>query len=143
MTVELPGAVPPSARITSTPGGKGMTTRYLVDPELLPALEAMPSRAITAENLSQLRAMRDQVLAAMPPPTILDVDVSEHTIPGPAGAPDVRVLVYVPQQRTGALAGFLHIHGGGYIGGTPEMTDPRNRRLARDIGCVAVSGARR
>jgi acetyl esterase/lipase len=116
-----------------------MTTRHLVDPELLAALEAMPSRAITADNLAEVRAMRAELLAAMPPPTVTDVDVSERRIPGPPGAPDVRVLVYTPHHAPGALAGFLHIHGGGYIMGQPEMTDARNRLLAREIGCVVVS----
>ena len=45
-----------------------MTTRHLVDPELLPALEAMPSRAITAENLAEVRAMRVAMLVAAPQP---------------------------------------------------------------------------
>lgn len=116
-----------------------MTTRHLVDPELLPALEAMPSRPITADNLAQVRAMRAEMLAALPRSTVTDVDVSERVIPGPPGAPDVRALVYVPQNTSGSLAGFLHIHGGGYILGQPEMTDGRNRLLARELGCVVVS----
>jgi acetyl esterase/lipase len=116
-----------------------MTTRHLVDPELVAALEAMPSRAIIAGNLGEVRAMRAEMLAAAPPPTVTDVAVSEHRIPGLSGAPDVRVLVYAPQSATGSLTGFLHIHGGGYIMGQPEMTDARNRLLARELGCVVVS----
>ncbi|MGD9890736.1 MAG: alpha/beta hydrolase [Dehalococcoidia bacterium] len=116
-----------------------MTTRHLVDPELLAAIEAMPSRDITAENLDQVRALRAEMLAALPPPTVTDIEVNERAIPGPAGAPDVRVLVYQPQNAAGGLAGFLHIHGGGYIIGSPEMTDARNRLIARDLGCVVVS----
>src|SRR5688500_11610967 len=46
------------ARMTPTTGGNGMTTRHLVDPELLAALEVMPSRPITAENLAEVRAQR-------------------------------------------------------------------------------------
>lgn len=116
-----------------------MSTRHLVDPELLTALEMMPSRAITAENLHEVRAMRAAMLAAMPRSTVTDVKVSERRIPGPPGAPDVRVLVYAPRHALGPLAGFLHVHGGGYIMGQPEMTDARNRLLARDAGCVVVS----
>lgn len=116
-----------------------MTTRHLVDPELVAALEAMPSRAITAENLGLVRAQRAEMLAAMPPPTVTDVNVSERFIAGPAGAPDVRVLVYEPQTARSGRSGFLHIHGGGYIIGQPEMTDARNRLLARDLNCVVVS----
>ena len=116
-----------------------MTTRHLVDPELLAALEVMPSRAITADNLAAVRAMRAEMLAAMPPSTVTDVEVREHSIPGPPDVPGVRVLVYIPQSATGSLTGFLHIHGGGYIMGQPEMSDARNRLLAREIGCVVVS----
>lgn len=116
-----------------------MSTRHLVDPELLDALEAMPSRVIAADNLGQVRAMRAEMLAATPPSTVTDVDVREQIIPGPPGAPDVRALVYRPQNVAGGMAGFLHVHGGGYIIGQPEMTDDRNRKLARDIGCVVVS----
>ena len=116
-----------------------MTTRHLVDPELLAALEVMPSRPITAENLAEVRAQRAAMIAAQPPPTVTAVDVSERFIPGPPGAPDVRALVYTPQHATGSLAGFLHIHGGGYVIGQPEMSDARNRLLAREAGCVIVS----
>lgn len=116
-----------------------MTTRHLVDPELLAALDAMPSRAISAENLGQVRAERAAMLAAAPPSPITDVDVREQLIPGPAGAPDVRALVYIPPAPSEDRAGFLHIHGGGYILGSPEMSDARNRQLARDLGCVVVS----
>ena len=120
-----------------------MSTRHLVDPELLPALETVPSRPITSTNLSQVRALRAQVLAAMPPPTITDVEVRELHIPGPPDAPDVRLLVYLPQNTGGGRAGFLHIHGGGYLLGQPEMSDARNRLLARELGCVVVSVAYR
>src|SRR3712207_2037358 len=96
-TVQLPNTMTAGlVRITLTIGGNGMTTRHLVVPELLAALELMPSRPTTAENLAEVRAQRAAMIAAQPPPTVTDVDVSERFIPGPPGAPDVRALVYTP-----------------------------------------------
>lgn len=117
-----------------------MDTRHLVDPELLPGLELMPAFTFTPEVLPQIRAgMNDmmlQRLAASPPS---EVRVEERRIPGPAGAPEVRVLVYTPPGASGARSGYLHIHGGGYVMGTPEMSDPQNKAVASAIGCVVVS----
>jgi acetyl esterase/lipase len=60
-------------------------------------------------------------------------------VPGPAGAPDVRVLVFQPTGRTEPMPAILHIHGGGYVIGAPEMNEAANRQLAADLGCVIVS----
>jgi acetyl esterase/lipase len=61
-------------------------------------------------------------------------------VPGPEGAADVRVLIYSPPGGTTApKPGYLHIHGGGYIMGTPEMMDLQNKATVREIGCVVVS----
>src|SRR5262249_20596699 len=68
-----------------------------------------------------------------------NIEVTERFIPGPAGAPEVRVLVYRPTNLAGPLPAILHIHGGGYIVGVPEMDDAYNRGYAADLGCVIVS----
>ncbi len=86
----------------------------------------MPSRGYTRDNLAQIRAERAALLAAAPPSPITEVERTEQHIPGQDGAPDVRVLVYTPPTPATGRAGFLHIHGGGYLFGTPEMTDDRN-----------------
>jgi acetyl esterase/lipase len=117
-----------------------MTTRHLVDPELLPGLEMMPAFQFSVESLPQMRAAMDEMrrlqFAALPPS---DVTVSEMLIPGPAGAPDVRILIYEPPNAPGIKAGYLHIHGGGYVMGTADMSDPQNRALAEQVGCVVIS----
>jgi triacylglycerol lipase len=38
-----------------------------------------------------------------------------------------------------ALPAVLHIHGGGYVVGSAEMTDLSNRRLAADVNCAVFS----
>jgi acetyl esterase/lipase len=64
---------------------------------------------------------------------------SEHgvdrTIDGPGGA--IRLRTFVPEgDATGV---YLHIHGGGMISGTPELTDLLNEIIMQEIGVAVVS----
>ncbi|MEN3974675.1 alpha/beta hydrolase [Emcibacter sp. SYSU 3D8] len=115
-----------------------MSTRHLVDPELLPMLDMFPPSSFSLETLPVIRAGMMEMLKAAPVPEV-PVDVAERRVPGPDGAPDIRLLIYTPQGDAAPRPAFLHIHGGGYVVGTPEMSDARNRLLAADIGCVVVS----
>lgn len=116
------------------------SSRHLVDPELLPILEQWPSLQLSRELLPAMRAARQQQPAGAPPPVPPDVEVFERRFPGSAGAPEVRVLVYRPQGvPPGGWPALLHLHGGGYILGTPDMADVTNRWRAKTVGCVIVS----
>jgi acetyl esterase/lipase len=117
-----------------------MDTRHLIDPELLAALDFMPPFNLSTETLPQMRGMMVEMLKqqqAIAPQS--DVTVEERRVPGPAGAPDVRVLIYTPPGGAAIKPGYLHIHGGGYIMGVPEMMDLQSKAAARDVGCVVVS----
>jgi len=114
-----------------------MATRHLVDPELVALLDQIPASALTAETLGQIRAMTSQAAVNLPQSSALSV--SEHFIPGPEGAPDVRVLVYLPTAVEGPLSTLLWIHGGGYIMGSANASDLTVRSLVSAIGCAAVS----
>src|SRR3954463_10706615 len=93
-----------------------MTTKHLVDPELVPILDLIPATVLTAEILPQVRAMSARAFADLPQAS--DLSMSERFIPGPEGAPDVRVVVYLPTAVQGAVPVLLWLHGGGYIMGS-------------------------
>lgn len=57
-------------------------------------------------------------------PTDGRIEEIERTIPGPDGAPDVPIRVYVPKGRTGAGPGFVNFHDGGFILGDLEIEHP-------------------
>lgn len=115
-----------------------MTSRPLVDPELAPMLEIMPAFELNAGTLPQVRQMSlDQIQSEAADPGMLR---REQHVPGPPGAPPVRVLVHAPAEAsTQPRAALLHVHGGGYVMGKPEMNDLRNAALARALDCVIVS----
>lgn len=116
-----------------------MTTEHLVDPDLLPGLALVPPLVLSTSSLPLIRASAIQAAAAgvaLPP---VGVVRSEHRIAGMDGAPDVRLIIYAggdPSRRRPLL---LHIHGGGYILGSPEMNDTRNASIALDLGCIVAS----
>lgn len=116
-----------------------MTTRHLIDPELLPGLDFIPPTTYTAETLPILRKNSQTVFRAKPLASSPEVSVEEFHILGPISAPAVRVLLYQPRTPTKHKAGYLHIHGGGYIDGCPESSDPLNRAIATEIDCTVVS----
>ncbi|GCF06812.1 alpha/beta hydrolase [Dictyobacter arantiisoli] len=114
-----------------------MTTRHLVDPELAAILDQIPAPVLTAETLRQIRAMSSRASADLPQFSVLSV--SESFIPGPEGAPDVRVLVYLPTSVQGAVPALLWIHGGGYIMGSADAEDLTVKSIVSALGCAAVS----
>ncbi|HEY0737060.1 MAG TPA: hypothetical protein VGD69_19245, partial [Herpetosiphonaceae bacterium] len=71
-----------------------MNTRHLVDPELIPVLDQFPQIQLTTESLPMIRANSAAMRANIPVPEIPNLAVSEQHVPGPEGAPDVRILLY-------------------------------------------------
>jgi len=118
-------------------------SRHLVDPELAIGLDGHLPEALSAATLAQYRSMLLQMVAAIPKPSseaMQAVRLDERYIPGPAGHPDVRVLVYTPSNRTEEpLPAILHAHGGGFVSGTADMSDPNSRSYAVEMNCVVVS----
>lgn len=114
-----------------------MTTRHLVDPAVLPALEAFPSLQATRETLPAMRAAMDPVLKGAPVP-VLPVDAQEIQIPAPEGH-QVRAILLRPEGLTGTVPALLHIHGGAYIIGVPEMSVPELTATAHQLGIVILS----
>jgi acetyl esterase/lipase len=120
----------------STPGN----SRHLVARELLAALDRFAEFELNDDTLGPMRA----AAKAMPPPPLSPiaqaVRCTEQFIPGPRGAPDVRVLSYTPPAKNRSLRpAYLQLHGGGFVMGAPEMNDGANRMLAAGLDCIVVS----
>jgi acetyl esterase/lipase len=118
-----------------------MDTRHMVDPEIAPLLDVFPELRFTPETVSQVRAMMaemgEQRRALVP--EFPDIEVRERHVPGPEGAPEVRVLVYLPKHLPRPLPALLWIHGGGYVIGSADGDDPLVKSIVEAVGCAAVS----
>jgi acetyl esterase/lipase len=115
-----------------------MQTRHLVDPALEAFLEA-PPLAITTESLPEVREGLKALYASFLGEGDAEVTVAEHLVPGPAGAPHVRLYVYTPPGPKTVRPALFHIHGGGYILGDAAMMTPLSQVRARAFDCVVVS----
>ena len=94
---------------------------------------------ITDENLNIVR----QTLNDQRPP-LADTETfkvtREEVIACQEDGPDVRCLLYVPEGiEKSKCAAYLHIHGGGYILGSPEGSDLQNLVTASKLGIVILS----
>ena len=105
----------------------------LVDPELLPMLKQFPAFDVSAELVRQFRQMPGS--PALPAPAPQPV---ERCIPGPKGAPEVRLWIVDPAPSEKGKPVLLHIHGGGFVMTDPNWL-PRIQGIATDCHCVVVS----
>ena len=114
-----------------------VTTRHLVDPELLAGLEALPAFALSREVLPALRQGMLEMVGSQPVPS-LPVEMEEQSISGGDGQP-MPVLIYRPKTETAPRTAILQIHGGGYVMGSARMGDIGNRVLAAALQCLVVA----
>jgi len=113
-------------------------TRLDVDTQLTPLLETFPEIPLNAETLPSFRAALQQMAQLPEPGAHSGVRVEEVQVPRNDGSGDIRCLLIVPSPgpSRGAL---LHVHGGGFVMGLPEMDAARNIALAEALGCEILS----
>jgi len=105
----------------------------LVDPELRPVLKQFPAFELSAEMVGQFR----QMPGTPPLPAPAPQPVERH-IPGPPGAPEVRLWVVDPAPLEKGKPLLLHMHGGGFMMIGPGWM-PLLQGIATDCHCVVVS----
>jgi acetyl esterase len=110
---------------------------YPFDPELAAALAMMPVVAITDIPSSRVQ-MAETMASVYGEPDRSGIEIRDELVPGPEGAPDVRLRIYTP-HRVAAPAAIYDVHGGGFIVGSIDMFDGHNLRLARELGVVVVT----
>src|SRR2546430_1016195 len=117
-----------------------MTSRHLVDRELVAMLDSFPSLELTDETVRQMRTMMKEMRSQMAAnlPTFPDISGSSRFVPGPEGAPEVLVLVYLPTAVAAPLPALLWVHGGSVMG-EASQDDLAVSQIVSDVGCVAVS----
>ncbi len=67
------------------------------------------------------------------------IEFEELTVPGPAGAPDIALLVCRPAGRKTPAAGVYHIHGGGMVLGDNRSVMPVMLDWIEQVGVIVVS----
>jgi acetyl esterase/lipase len=125
-----------TAKGTTSPA-QGVDRFALVDPELLAAVKGQPLGVINDEIVASSQKQAAQMSAVLP--SVPGVKIWRRSIPGPAGAPEVSIVIAdtAPEQKNKPV--LLHIHGGGYVVGAAVAFLPGVLLYAKPTGCVVVS----
>jgi len=143
MGASVYGLVPAAVR-GQVPSGGGQATDpaaldpfALVDPELLAAVKGTTQTPMTAEGVAEAQKAAASISANLP--SVPGVRIARRSIPGPAGAPEVSVVIAETAPEKKNKPALLHIHGGGYVVGAAVAFLPGVLRYAVPAGCVVVS----
>jgi acetyl esterase/lipase len=112
-----------------------------VDPELVSALELMPDGVLNSDTLAIAREFMEKMTAEINAqlPVVEGITQEDRFIPGPEGAPEVRIRIYRPTEQIDKLPGFFWIHGGGYIMGDLDRDDYGIKLRMKAADCITVS----
>jgi acetyl esterase/lipase len=116
-----------------------MSSAHLIDPELVVGLDMLPALDFSVVDIVQVRELLAMTRGAVPEIEVPGVESFWLSVPGPAGAPEVRVAVHRPAEAAAPVPAILHIHGGGYVIGEPGVADIANRMLVAELGCAIYS----
>jgi acetyl esterase/lipase len=117
-------------------------TNYAIDPELQPWLAMLPE--IDLSDIAAVRAGRDSVGDLIPPVQVpAGLEIREVTIPGREGT-GIHARIYATSGPSeGLRAGYLSIHGGGFVMGDLDMLEQVTVDIAVATGAVIVAPAYR
>jgi acetyl esterase len=104
---------------------------------LHPQIEAMLPMLRSIPKLSQMPLAMLRSMQSPPNPSPTQVaEVTNRTIPGPAGEIAVRIYRARSDEKLPLL---LFLHGGGFVAGSLDSHDEMARVLTKETGCVTVS----
>jgi triacylglycerol lipase len=115
-----------------------MKSKNLVDPQLEPMIAVFPAHDFSDANIKSIREKMAAMMKEMLTVKTEGVSIQEQYID--ASGFQLRILVYTPQQTDNSYKpALLHVHGGGYVVGSPEDFDGRNQMLCHELGAVIIS----
>jgi len=132
----LAGLVLFQTAAASEPGNTDEKLLSVVAPELRPAAAQLLQNPFPPPSIEALPQLRAQRWDSRPP--IPDIQFEKRRIEGPAGAPEISVLLVNAHPGT-SRPGILHTHGGGYVIGSAEADLVELQELARALDCSIVS----
>ena len=115
-----------------------MSSRRLVDPQLLAALAFLPMPEYSMATLAEVRRAADD-MARQTAATGGDVITAEYWATAPDGH-QIPLIVYTPAGAADDhRPAVLSLHGGGYVLGSAQLNAASDRGMASALGGVVVA----
>ena len=116
------------------------STKHLLDPELRAMADGPFLQNLNDAKVARIRQTMVDQLPALADPQPQGLNRKEIFAPQ-ADGPAVRCLLYgsAEHENEAVTAAYLHVHGGGYLFGSPEGSDPMNRYIASELGVTVLS----
>ena len=112
-----------------------------IDPELNIAREELlikvPGGFNAPAKIEDRRGLLEEFLGAIP--LNVNVDREDIFIPGPDGAPEVRIRIYRPRSGMWSRSALMVIHGGGMVSGSIEANDSSAAFLCETLGVLTMA----
>lgn len=111
-----------------------------LDPTYVPYLQDLLAGRSVPIHLDDPQLRRARFAAARRPQTATDppgVRLTHHRVD--AGTHAIAVRVYRPTQPAHRPGGIVYLHGGGWMYGSAEQSEPIAARYCREVGAVVVS----
>jgi len=115
-----------------------ISTRHLVDQELLALADNFPPLTLSDESLPVMRGMFTSMLADQALPD-LPVEKREVAVQSREPGRTIRCLMIRPSSRAPSAPAILHFHGGGHVMGSPEMNQAELMQWAAELDCLVLS----
>jgi acetyl esterase/lipase len=104
--------------------------------ELVKVAKLLPDLTYTPRSYRFLRLL---MWLAGRPKTNPSVQIERHLIPSQDGTHCIRLRVYKPRSMVAPAPVLVWMHGGGYVVGTPELSDPWSLHIVQELGISVVS----
>lgn len=111
-----------------------MSTRHLVDPEIVPLIDLFGTTDLTARPLAQVRTESEARYAFLPPPPL---EPEVHWAEGPGGP--LAIYWYDPSPGATNRPALLHLHGGGMVMGSAASMKHVPAGFAASLGIPVAS----
>ncbi len=114
-----------------------------VHPEFREIYKQKPSamKPFEEDKIKETRQIVDYVMTTFGQYPTDNLEVTNKSIPGPEGAPEISIRIYKPKDTDAStkLPGLLWIHGGGYLFGNISSSGYWPICLADRVKCVTVA----
>ncbi|UQZ36158.1 esterase [Paenibacillus sp. PK3_47] len=115
-------------------------SRHLIDPEIIQAIDLIPTADLNLASLMESRSKQAQMLPQADITELYPVTYEMKRIPSSFGGPDIRIeIIKAVKPKANKMPLYYSIHGGGMVMGSPAGDRAGNAALAAQHGFCTVS----